>query len=76
MKTHLTLAELAAAQPMRDVACNRCPRRGRVNVARLLAELGPDFPGPELWPIIAADCPKMVAGNKYHDRCGVHFPQS
>ena len=31
-------------------------------------------PGPELRPIIAADCPRMIAGH-IHDVCGIHFPQ-
>jgi hypothetical protein len=58
---------------MLDVACNRCDRRGRLNTSRLLAEYGPDLPMPDLRRIIAADCPRMIAGS-VHDVCGVHFP--
>ncbi|HEY0335421.1 MAG TPA: hypothetical protein VGC74_17250 [Stenotrophomonas sp.] len=33
----------------------------------------PDLPMPDLRRIIAADCPRMIAG-QMHDVCGVHFP--
>ena len=59
---------------MLDVSCNRCDRRGRLSVARLLAEHGHALPGPELRRIIAHDCPRMIAG-KIPDVCGIHFPQ-
>jgi hypothetical protein len=69
-----TLAFLAERFPhMIPVACNRCERRGRLSTARLLAEHGPDFPIPELRHIVAADCPRMIAG-LMHDPCGIHFP--
>ena len=42
-------------------------------MARLLAEHGPALPMPDLRRIIAADCPRMLAGH-VHDVCGVHFP--
>jgi hypothetical protein len=68
-----TLGGLARLRSGLDVACNRCDRRGRLSVRRLLAEHGPDLPVPELRRIIAADCPKMIEG-KMHDVCGIHFP--
>jgi hypothetical protein len=64
---------VAARLAVLEVACNRCDRRGRLRTERLLAEHGPDLPMPELRRIIAADCPRMVAGH-VHDVCGVHFP--
>lgn len=68
----VTLAEIARSHRMLDVACNRCERRGRLSVARLIAEHGPgEVPG--LLESIAADCPRMRA-KEYHDWCGVHFP--
>ena len=75
----VTLGRIAAlfadaGLTMLEVSCNRCPRRGRLSIARLLAEHGPALPGPELRRIIAHDCPRMIAG-KIPDVCGVHFPQ-
>jgi hypothetical protein len=67
------LGQVATRLPVLEVACNRCDRRGRLHTARLLAEHGPDLPMPELRLIIAADCPRMIAGHA-HDICGVHFP--
>ena len=59
----------AAGIALLEVSCNRCERRGRLSIARLLAEHG-----PELRRIVAADCPRMIAGKVPHV-CGVHFPQ-
>jgi hypothetical protein len=69
-----TLGDIAAQFPEKSVvSCNRCERRGVLRTARLLAEHGPNIPGPELSRILAADCPKMIEG-KMHDVCGIHFP--
>lgn len=76
IKMFYTLGEIAARGPMLAVACNRCDRHGLFRADKLLARLGPDFPGPMLGPVIAADCPKVLAGNLIYDRCGVHFPRS
>ena len=70
----VTLGQMAAMHDAAgltalEIACNRCDRRGRLSIARLLAEHG-----PELRRIIAADCPRMIAG-KVPDVCGIHFPQ-
>jgi hypothetical protein len=44
-------------------------------IVRLRASIPywPDPPMPDLRFIIAADCPRMIAGH-IHDVCGVHFP--
>jgi hypothetical protein len=73
MAGYVTLGAIADRRRLLVVACNRCPRRGRLATARLLAEHGADLPGPTLRRILAADCPRMIA-NKLHDPCGVHFP--
>jgi hypothetical protein len=65
---------IAAGLTMVEVSCNRCERRGRLSIGRLLAEHGPELPGTELRRIIAADCPRMIAGN-LPDGCSIHFPQ-
>ncbi|MFL5280844.1 MAG: hypothetical protein ACJ8AW_07540 [Rhodopila sp.] len=64
------LGQVAARLPVLVVACTRC---GRLNTSRLLAAYGPDLPMPDLRRIIAADCPRIIAGH-VHDVCGVHFP--
>jgi hypothetical protein len=69
----VTLGQIAAGIPVLDVSCNRCDRRGRLRIARLMAEHGADLPIPTLRRIVAADCPRMRAGH-LHDVCGVHFP--
>jgi hypothetical protein len=69
----VTLGQVAARLSVLEVACNRCDRRGRLHVARLLAEHGPALPMPDLRCIIAVDCLRMIAGH-VHDVCGVHFP--
>jgi len=69
----ITVGEVTDRLPILEVACNRCDRRGRLRTARLLAEHGRDLPIPELRRIVAADCPRMQAG-QMHDACGVHFP--
>lgn len=69
-----TLGDMARQFPDTIVvSCNRCDRRGRRRTARLLAEHGADLPGPDLRRILAADCPRMIAG-EMHDVCGIHFP--
>jgi hypothetical protein len=75
----VTLGEMAAlfddaGLTMLEVSCNCCDRRGRVSIACLLAEHGRALPGPLLRRILAADCPRMIAG-RVPDVCGVHSPQ-
>jgi hypothetical protein len=69
----VSLGQVAARLPMLEVSCNRCDRRGRMHTDRLIAEHGPDMPIPQLRRLIAADCPRMIAG-RMHDVCGVRFP--
>ncbi len=69
----VTLGQAAARLPLLSVSCNRCERAGRLHMARLLAEHRPGMPMPTLLRIVAADCPRMIAG-LMHDPCGVHFP--
>ena len=76
MKTVITLGDMAAkGMTMLEVACRRCDRRGRLSIARLIAEHGRDDYG-DLRAIIAHDCPKMQKpSSDIYDRCGVHFPE-
>jgi hypothetical protein len=56
------LSDIAGGITMLKVACSQCERRGRLRVARLIAQHGADMGLPELRSII-------------HERCGVHDPQ-
>jgi hypothetical protein len=56
------------------IACNRCERRGRLSLARMVAENGANKPGPELLRDLSADCPKRVS-TMVNDVCGIHHPQ-
>jgi hypothetical protein len=68
----VTLGELADRLPMLEVACSRCERRGRLNVAKLIERHGPDTRLPDLREILAGDCPRSSAV-AIHERCGVHY---
>ena len=58
---------------MLEVACRKCKRRGRLSIARLIAQHGRDDHS-DLCALIAHDCPRMLTISIY-DRCGVHFPE-
>jgi hypothetical protein len=70
----VTLGEIAGSLPMLEVACSRCERRGRLNVAKLIERHGADARLPDLREILAGDCPRASAV-AVHERCGVHYPQ-
>ena len=59
---------------MLDVACSKCERRGRLSVAKLIAEHGADMRLPDLREILVGDCPRLRAAS-FNDRCAVHYPQ-
>jgi hypothetical protein len=64
----------AKGMTMLAVACRRCERRGRLRIARLIAEYGVD--PPNLGELIAHDCPRMRDPSvSVYERCGVHFPE-
>jgi hypothetical protein len=68
-----TLADIAAQAAMLEVACRKCDRRGRPNVARLIRQHGADARLPDLKDALAGDCPKR-GSPAVHDRCGVYYP--
>jgi hypothetical protein len=67
----VTLREIAL--PMLDVACSCCERRGRLSVARLIAEHRASAKLPDLRTVLAGECPRVGAASIY-ERCGVHYP--
>jgi hypothetical protein len=75
MKTMITLGDMAdKGMRMLEVACRKCPRRGRLSIARLIAEHGRDDYG-DLRQIIAHDGPRMREPQaSIYELCGVMFP--
>jgi hypothetical protein len=73
-KGFILLGEVAAHLAVLDVACNRCQRKGRVLMGRLMAEHGPLMPIPTLLAVLSGDCPKRQA-ERMLDVCGAHLPQ-
>jgi hypothetical protein len=71
--SNITLGQISDRLSVLEVSCNRCDRRRRLNVDRLIAEPGQQLPIPQLRNVIASGCPRMMAGH-LHDVCGVHFP--
>jgi len=70
----ITLGELQGKLEMLVIACHRCERHGRLNVARLIAEHGAGMGLPHLRAVLAGDCPHARAAS-INDRCGVFYPQ-
>jgi hypothetical protein len=70
----ITLGEMQQkGMTMLQAACRKCERRGRLSIARLIAEHGS---GPlDLRAIIAHDCPRMHPATPMYERCGVHFSE-
>ena len=71
----MTLGEMAdKGMTMLEVACRKCPRRGRLSIARLIAEHGREE--GNLRALIAHDCPRMREPQpSIYDLCGVMFPE-
>lgn len=76
MKGVITLGEMQAkGMRMLEVGCRKCARRGRLSIARLIAEHGRDDHG-DLGALIAHDCPRMQNPSvSIYEQCGVHFPE-
>jgi len=57
------------------LACSQCGRRGRLRVARMLAEWGQHAPLADIADAARADCPRWLdpSPDPYH-LCGVHWP--
>jgi hypothetical protein len=54
----ITLGDVAARIDTLEIRCGRCDRHGRLNVARLLAEHGPDAKMRDVMRAQVGDCPK------------------
>jgi len=73
VKTQNTLADLRPEVLHLDVACSRCDRRGRLGVARLIDQHGPDATLRGAVAGINADCPNREA-HGVMEQCDIYFP--
>lgn len=69
----LTFSDLAGRLEVLNVACDKCGRRGRYHVARLVAEHGPDRKVTDWRAALLADCPKVQAASHW-DACAARMP--
>ncbi len=60
MSGSLTLAQIAARQPVLEVRCTKCDRRGRYRTATLVERYGAGFAGPDLRDRLSARPMKNV----------------
>lgn len=70
-KGSVAVGDVAARATHLEVACSRCERRGRYQLARLVQSYGLDFPMTDLGAELAG-CPRRNASA--HERCDVFFP--
>jgi hypothetical protein len=72
----LTLGHLCATGTVfLNVACYRCPRRGRYRLTRLIDRYGPIMLLSKLADTLSTDCPNR-RGDGYFRKCGVYFPNA
>ena len=74
MPDAITLANIADRARRLKIACRACERHGRLSVAKLVAQHGPEFTIPDLLRLLSADCPKARKAS-YTDPCGIHCPE-
>lgn len=72
--TTISLADVAARTEVLAVACNRCERRGRLSVARLVNQHGGTMPMRALLRFLTQDCCRHGAIG-VNDHCGACFPE-
>ena len=70
MPDRIPLSAIARRTRLLEVRCSRCPRAGRLSVARLLAQYGPDAGLPM---DLMGDCPRRHGG--WYERCDIYWPQ-
>jgi hypothetical protein len=68
------LAEVASKARDVEVACSRCDRRGRYQLARLVEQLGADFLMTDLGAELASCANRHSSA--HGERCDVFFPRS
>ena len=69
----ITLGEVAERIEIVEIRCGRCERHGRLSVARLLAEHGPDAAMGHVLHAQVGDCPNKDSG-QIQNRCDPYCP--
>jgi hypothetical protein len=69
----ILLGAVAARMAEIEIACRVCDRHGKLHTERLVQQHGPEMPMPELFRLLAADCPRLGGPNQ-NQRCDVHCP--
>ncbi len=69
----ILLSEVAERAEMIEVLCGRCDRRGRLSVARLLSDRGPNAAMGAVLRAQVGDCPKREAV-QIQNRCNPYCP--
>jgi len=72
-RTYLTFGDIDGKLDVLNVECTRCPRRGRYNVASLVAKHGRNGSMTKWVSGLKGDCPKRDA-NDLRDRCDLICP--
>jgi hypothetical protein len=57
-----------------SVACSRCERAGRYNIATLIETYGVRCSVPDMLRSLSAACPKRSAQGSIYDQCGAYCP--
>lgn len=68
----VALGDVAAKASHLEIACSRCKRHGRYQLARLVERLGADFAMTDLGDELT-NCPRRNVQN-HNERCDVYFP--
>ena len=69
----IIFGDLIGKLDMLHLACDKCGRKGRYAVARLIEQRGHDAKVVDLLAEITANCPKKQAGNM-SDQCAARCP--
>jgi hypothetical protein len=64
----ITFGDLVGKLDVLNVACDKCGRKGRYMLARLIEQRGADAKAVDLLTEVTADCPKKHAANM-GDQC-------
>ena len=73
-KGAVTLGDLVGRLDRLELRCRRCPRHGRLGLARLIADHGAGTGLPDVAARLAAGCPEAETPDP-GERCFVHFPR-
>jgi hypothetical protein len=70
-RDRISLGEIGRHTRLLEIRCSRCPRAGRLSMARLLERHGADAGLPTA--DLIGDCPKRDAG--LYEKCNLYYPQ-